>query len=63
MEEWLAIITRHAVVVIEAMALVMIAYGTAEAFLKGLRAMFSLSARARSFGRSGCAMRAGWLPA
>jgi uncharacterized membrane protein len=49
MEEWLAIITRHAVVVIEAMALVIIIFGTAEAFLKGLPAMFSASAQGLQF--------------
>ena len=49
MEEWLAIITRHAVVVIEAMALVIIIYGTAEAFLKGLLAMFSVSGQGPRF--------------
>jgi uncharacterized membrane protein len=49
MEEWLAIITRHTVVVIEAMALVIIAFGTAEAFLMGLRAMFSSSAQSPRF--------------
>lgn len=49
MEDWLAIITRHAVVVIEAMALVIIIFGTAEAFLKGLLAMFSAPTQSLQF--------------
>jgi uncharacterized membrane protein len=49
MEEWLAIITRHVIVIIEAMALVIITFGTIEAFLKGLRAMFSSSAQGPQF--------------
>ncbi|TAU72752.1 DUF1622 domain-containing protein [Rhizobium leguminosarum] len=39
MKEWLVFATEPAVVIINAMALLMIAYGTSEAFLRGLRAM------------------------
>lgn len=49
MEEWLAIVTRAAIVIFNAMALVVITFGTFEAFLKGLRAMIRPSARDRQF--------------
>jgi uncharacterized membrane protein len=39
MKQWLILITEPAVVIINAMALLMIAYGTLEAFLRGVRAM------------------------
>ena len=39
MKEWLLIITESATVIINAMALLMIAYGTLQAFFCGLRAM------------------------
>jgi uncharacterized membrane protein len=39
MKEWLVLITEPAVVIINAMALLMIAYGTIDAFFRGLRAM------------------------
>jgi uncharacterized membrane protein len=37
MEEWLTLITRNAVLIIDAMALVVIAIGTVEAFIGALR--------------------------
>ena len=40
MEEWLRLVTRDAVVVIDAMALVVIVIGTVEAFFTGLWAAF-----------------------
>lgn len=49
MKEWLTIITDNAVVIINAMALVIIAIGTIEAFFKGLRSMLSGSREAREF--------------
>jgi uncharacterized membrane protein len=49
MEEWLLIITRYAIVIIKAMAFVIIAFGTIEAFLKALRVMFSLSVQGPQF--------------
>jgi len=39
MKEWLILITEPATVVVNAMALLVIAYGTIEAFLRGVRAM------------------------
>jgi uncharacterized membrane protein len=41
MEEWFDIITRIAIVGIESMALVVITFGSCEAFVLGLRAMLS----------------------
>ena len=41
MEEWLHLITKHVVCIIDAMALVIVAVGSAEAFFTGLRAAFS----------------------
>jgi uncharacterized membrane protein len=40
-KEWLIVITEHAVVIIDALALVTIAVGTAEAFVSGLRVMLA----------------------
>ncbi len=39
MEAWLHIATKHAIVVINAMALIVIVIGTIEAFVRGLRAL------------------------
>ena len=41
MEEWLHLVTKDVVVIIDAMALIIVAIGTAEAFFTGLRAAFS----------------------
>ena len=41
MKEWLSVITEHAVVIIDALALVIIVAGTLEAFVNGLRAMLT----------------------
>ena len=40
MEEWLHLVTKDIVVVIDAMALIIIVIGTVEAFFTGLRAAF-----------------------
>ena len=40
MTEWLKIATEHAIVVIDALALVLIVVGTIEAFFRGLGVMF-----------------------
>ncbi|MGC1465308.1 MAG: DUF1622 domain-containing protein [Pseudolabrys sp.] len=40
MREWLVIITENAIVIIDALALVIVVVGTIEAFFGGLRAMF-----------------------
>jgi uncharacterized membrane protein len=39
MREWLVFVTQQAVVVIDAMALLVVVIGTVEAFIAGLRAM------------------------
>ena len=47
MEEWLHSVTRDAVVVIDAMALIIIVIGTVEAFFTGLWAAFPAPAHSR----------------
>ena len=51
MEEWLAIITRDAIIVFNAMALVVITFGTFEAFLKSVLAMIRSSGPDQQFHR------------
>src|SRR5262245_458748 len=41
MKEWLAIVTEHAIVLIDGMALLLIVFGTLESFIIGCRAMVS----------------------
>ena len=41
MKEWLIVITEYAIVIIDAIALLIIVIGTLEALYKGLRLMFS----------------------
>ncbi len=41
MREWLVVVTEQAVVVIDAMALLLIVIGTVEAFIDGFRLLFS----------------------
>jgi uncharacterized membrane protein len=41
MKEWLVFVTEYAIVFIDALALVVVVIGTAEAFIGGLRLMFS----------------------
>lgn len=41
MKQWLIFATENAIIIIDAMALVVIVVGTAEAFIGGLRAMLS----------------------
>jgi uncharacterized membrane protein len=41
MREWLITVTEPTIVIIDALALVLIIFGTAEAFIGGLRAMLS----------------------
>ena len=53
MKEWLTVATEHAVVIIDAMVLVLIVVGTIEAFINGLRLMLS--------SRSGHERRDVWL--
>ena len=40
MHEWLRLVTKDAVIVIDAMALIIVVFGTAEAFLTGLWVAF-----------------------
>jgi uncharacterized membrane protein len=51
MEEWLAIVTSVAIVIFNAMALVVITFGTFEAFLKGLLVMIRPATQDRPFHR------------
>jgi len=44
MEEWLHLVTKDAVIIIDAMALIVVAVGTAEAFFTGLWVAFPLRA-------------------
>jgi uncharacterized membrane protein len=49
MEEWLQRVTKDIVIIIDAMALIVVAIGTAEAFFTGLWAAFPASASHRRF--------------
>jgi uncharacterized membrane protein len=49
MEEWLHLVTRDIVVIIDAMALIVVAIGTAEAFFIGLWAAFPAPASHNRF--------------
>jgi uncharacterized membrane protein len=49
MEEWLRLATKDAVAIIDAMALIVVVIGTAEAFFTGLWAAFPASASHRRF--------------
>ena len=49
MEEWLHLVTKDVVVIIDAMALIIVAVGTAEAFLTGLWAAFPAPASHNRF--------------
>jgi uncharacterized membrane protein len=49
MEEWLQLVTRNVVVITDAMALIVVAIGTAEASFTGLWAAFPASASHRRF--------------
>ena len=53
MEHWVALVTQIVAVVIDAMAVVVIAIGTIEGFITGVRAMF--------FAVQGHDMRRAWL--
>ena len=49
MEEWLHLVTKDAVIVIDAMALIIIVIGTVEAFFIGLRVAFPAHTPGRPF--------------
>jgi hypothetical protein len=58
MEEWLHLVTKDIVVVIDAMALIVVAVGAAEAFFTGLWAAFSRVSVAPPVPRDPGALRA-----
>jgi uncharacterized membrane protein len=60
MKEWLVLITEYAVVIINMMALLMIAFGTIEAFLGSLHAMVRPSPTGKVL-RDGYLRYARWL--
>ena len=62
MKEWLAVIAANVIIVIHAMALVSVAFGTAQAFLRSFRAMLRPSARGNHFD-SAYVQYARWLVA
>ena len=49
MKEWLTVIALHAVTLIHAMALLIVAFGTIQAFIRSVRAMWSPSRTGRHF--------------
>jgi uncharacterized membrane protein len=62
MKEWLTFVTENVVVIINGMAVVVIAIGTFEAFLRSFRAIFSWSQTGDQF-RSAYVRYARWLVA
>jgi uncharacterized membrane protein len=60
MKDWLILVTEPAVVIINAVALLMITVGTIEAFIRGLHAMLRLSPAGRAI-RDGYLRYARWL--
>ena len=62
MKDWMIGVGENAVIVINAMGLVIIVIGTIEAFLRSVQAVFSGQRRASCFAMPICDMRAGWLP-
>ncbi len=60
MHDWLVAITNGTVLVIDAIVLVIIAVGTIQAFVQGLRVMLLPDMKGET---CGCTMRAGWSPA
>jgi uncharacterized membrane protein len=62
MKEWLIFITENTIIIINALALLIIAIGTIEAFHRSLRAIFSQSATGGQF-RNAYLRYARWLVA
>jgi uncharacterized membrane protein len=60
MHDWLAIIALNIVAIIQAMALLVVAFGTIQAFVHSLRAMVNPSAPGNHF-HSGYVQYARWL--
>jgi len=52
MQEWLTVIALHVVTIIHAMALLIVAFGTVQAFVSSLRAMVNPSPTGRHFHRA-----------
>ena len=49
MKELLAIATHHAVTIIQMMALLIVVFGTVQAFIRSVRAMFNSTQKGRNF--------------
>jgi uncharacterized membrane protein len=62
MNDWLTVIALNIVTIIQAMALLVVAFGTIQAFLNSLRAMVNPSATGQHF-HSGYVQYARWLVA
>ena len=62
MKDWLAVIAFNVVTTIQIMALLIVAFGTVQAFVRSLRAMVAPSATGNYF-HSGYAQYARWLVA
>ena len=62
MKEWLTVIALHAVTIIHAMALVIVVFGTLQAVVRSVRAMFTPSPMGRNF-HSSYIQYARWLVA
>jgi uncharacterized membrane protein len=60
MKDWLTIIALHTVMIIHAMALLIVAFGTVQAFVRSIRAMFDPSPTGHHF-HSGYVQYARWL--
>jgi len=62
MKDWLTVIALNTVTLIHAMALLIVAFGTAQAFIRSIRAMFDPSPTGRHF-HIGYVQYARWLVA
>ena len=63
MKDWLTVIAAHMILVIHGMALLVVAFGTVQAFVHSVRAMFDRSPRPATGSTAGTFnMRAGWWP-
>ena len=62
MQEWLTVIAGHAIMSMHAMALLVVVFGTVQAFVRSVRAMFKPSATGTQF-QTGYIHYARWLVA
>jgi uncharacterized membrane protein len=60
MKDWLTVIALNAVMIIHAMALLIVVFGTVQAFVRSIRAMFDPSPTGRHF-HAGYVQYARWL--